>query len=73
MTLQSTIERKIINIKQTLDESLDLDLEIPSRIQDPSLKPFLIFKNLLIFESLAFVHENLINSREMTQILVLAE
>ena len=24
---------------QTLDESMDPDLEIPSRIQDPSLKP----------------------------------
>ena len=44
---------------------MDLDLEIPSWIQDPSLKPFLIFKNLLIFESLAFVHENLINSRDI--------
>ena len=26
-------------LKQTLDESMDPDLEIPSRIQDPSMKP----------------------------------
>ena len=37
MILQCTIEKKIYLI-QTLDESMDPDLDIPSRIQDPSLK-----------------------------------
>ena len=38
MALQYTLEKKNYLI-QTLDESMDPDLEIPSRIQKPSLKP----------------------------------
>ena len=43
---------KLNYLIQTLDESMDPNLEIPSRIQDPSLKP-------LYVDSWASLHVNM--------------